>query len=71
MDKYRIIFQCHTAPESIPGLEGYEIQKQYVGRMFNGLFEISPSWGSDKQTKLIAKALFDEYFEIVKNNSNF
>lgn len=66
MDKYRIIFQCHTAPQSIQGLEGYTIEKRYVGRMFNGLYEISPEWGSDKQTKLITKTLFDKYFEVVK-----
>ena len=66
MDKFRIIFQCNKPPKSAAGLEGYEPEKQYVGRTFNGLYEISPSWGSGKQTKLITKALFDEYFEVVK-----
>lgn len=68
MDKYRIVFQCHTMPKATSGLMGYEPEKQYVGRMFNGLCEISPNWGSDLRTKLIAKPIFDQYFEIVKKD---
>lgn len=68
MDKYRIVFQCHTLPNATSGLHGYELEKQYIGRMFNSLCEISPQWESDMRTKLIPKPLFDQYFAIVKND---
>lgn len=68
MDKYRIVFQCHTVPNAASGLQGYKLEEHYIGRMFNGLCEMSPQWGSDIRTKLIPKTLFDQYFAIIKHN---
>lgn len=64
MDKFRIRYQCNKIPDSLLGLDGYELTKNYVGRSFNGFFELSSKWGSGSQTKMIDKAIFQEYFEI-------
>lgn len=69
MDKFRITYQCNKIPTAILGLEGFEIQKKYVGRTFNGFFEVSPRWGSGNQTKMINKVIFQEYFELISEVS--
>lgn len=66
MDKFRIIFQCVKVPKPTTGLEGYAQDKQYIGRTYNGLYEVSSKWGSDIKTSLITKALFDEYFALIQ-----
>lgn len=66
MDPYKIEFVCNRKPDDI-NLKGiYFIGMRYIGRSYNGLFEISPKWGSNYPTKVINKKLFDEYFELVK-----
>src|SRR5690606_26050725 len=68
MDKYRIVFQCYTVPNAASGWQGYKLEEHYIGRMFTGLSEMSPQWGSDIRPKLIPKTLFDQYFAIIKHN---
>ncbi len=68
MDRYRIEFKCNKVPKPNTGLEGFDAEKNYVGRAFNGLYEVSSSWGSGKQTKLINKTIFEEYFEVIKKS---
>ena len=65
MDRFRIEYKCIKVPKPSSGLEGFEEGKSYVGRSFNGFFEVASSWGSGKQTKLISKAYFEEHFELV------
>lgn len=70
MDKFRIQYKCNKAPKPNTGLEGFYVDQQYVGRSFNGLFEVTPQWGNGKQTRLIRKNEFEEYFELVSNLMN-
>ncbi len=65
MDRYRIQFKCNKQPKPNAGLDGFDVEKNYVGRSFNGLYEVTPSWGSGRQTKLINKSIFEEYFEVL------
>lgn len=68
MDRYRISFVCSKLPDQQTGLKGFKVGKTYEGRAFNGLFELSPKWGSGEESKLISKSLFNEYFEIIDQN---
>ena len=70
MDKFRIQYKCNKAPKPNTGLEGFMVDQQYVGRSFNGLFEVTPQWGNGKQTRLIQKNEFEEYFELISNRIN-
>lgn len=70
MDRYKISFKCNKQPEVNTGLSGFEAHKLYIGRAYNGLFEISSEWGKGKPTMLLDKKSFDQYFELVKNNTN-
>lgn len=65
MDKYRIKFICNKKPADKNLPSTFEIGMQYIGRSFNDLFEITPSWGSDQPTKIIPKKIFEQYFELV------
>jgi hypothetical protein len=65
MDRYKIEFTCLKEPNGQAGLQGYAIDKKYTGRMFNGLFEVSPNWGNGDTTKLIDKKVFSQYFDLV------
>ncbi len=65
MDKHRINYVCNRKPDNrnFPGT--FEIGTRYAGRMYNDLYEISPTWGSDTPTKVITKKVFDQYFELI------
>ncbi len=65
MDRYRVSFKCNQLPEQHDGLKGFRVAEYYEGRAYNGLFEVSAKWGSGQESKLISKALFDKYFELV------
>lgn len=65
MDRYRISFKCNKLPEQHDGLLGFRVAEYYEGRAYNGLFEVSPKWGSSKESKLISKTLFEKYFELI------
>lgn len=65
MDKFRIQYKCNKAPRPSTGLEGFMVDHMYVGRSYNGLFEVTPQWGNGKQTKLLRKNEFEQYFELV------
>jgi hypothetical protein len=67
MDRYRIEFKCTKVPKPNTGLEGFTTDRLYIGRSFNGLFEVAPNWGSGRQTKLIEKSVFNEYFEVISD----
>lgn len=68
MDRYRIEFKCTREPNGQSGLNGYKAEKTYVGRTFNGLYEISPNWGSGDNTKLVDKKLFFQFFDLIQPN---
>lgn len=67
MDKFRINYKCNKAPKPHSGLEGFMVDHQYEGRAFNGLYEVTAQWGNGKQTRLIPKTEFEEYFELVSH----
>lgn len=62
MDKFRIIFKCVREPKSFAGLDGYVAGALYEGRKYNGMYEVSKTWGRGDITKLIDTKLFKEYF---------
>jgi hypothetical protein len=61
----KILYKCIKTPEEIT-LQGFEKNKTYKGRTFNGLFEISEEWASHKPTYLLDKKEFDQYFQVVE-----
>ncbi|MEM6842638.1 MAG: hypothetical protein AAF944_22345 [Bacteroidota bacterium] len=63
-DKFRIQFRCSRRPDELSGLADFEVDKFYIGRAYNGLFEIAPDWGRGKPSVLLRKGLFERYFEI-------
>ncbi|AHM61216.1 hypothetical protein D770_14810 [Flammeovirgaceae bacterium 311] len=65
MDKFRINYKCNKMPKANSGLEGFTLDRTYTGRSFNGLFEVTPQWGNGKQTKLLQRQEFEEYFEVI------
>ena len=65
MDKFKISYICYKKPDKWMHLEGFEKGEQYWGRTFNGLFEISPLWGSGTPTKMINRQTFNSFFELV------
>ena len=65
MDKFRITYRCHTQPDRDSDLNGFEKNEKYIGRTYNGFFEISPNWGGEHQTKLITKTSFERYFKLL------
>ena len=70
MDKFRINYKCNKAPKPHSGLEGFMVDQQYIGRAFNGLYEVTPQWGNGKQTRLLQKTEFEEYFELIAQRMN-
>lgn len=67
-DKFRIYFRCSHRPENSSGLNGFELDKSYMGRAYNGLYEIAPDWGRGKPSILLRKRLFERYFEVLNEN---
>ncbi|BDD11190.1 hypothetical protein FUAX_36220 [Fulvitalea axinellae] len=67
MDKFRIEYRCRKQPNNQSELQGFEAQKVYVGRTYNGLYEVSPDWGSGARSALISGSVFREYFELLPN----
>lgn len=65
MDRFKISFKCSKKPELTSGLNGFEPEKCYRGRTYNGLFEISSEWGKGKPTIVLDKKVFYRYFELV------
>lgn len=70
MDRFKISFKCSKQPEVNTGILGFEPEKNYTGRSYNGLFEISTEWGRGKPTILLDKKIFDRYFELIQEQSN-
>ncbi len=66
MDKFKISYICHKKPDKWMHLDGFKEGQHYMGRTFNGLFEVSPSWGTDMPTKMINKQTFNSFFELVE-----
>ena len=64
-DRFRIQFRCSHRPDEQSGLSEFEVDKDYIGRAYNGLFEIAPDWGRGKPSVLLRKRLFERYFEIL------
>ena len=64
MDKFRIRYHCHTEPDRNSELSGFYKNEKYIGRSYNGFFEVSPNWGGEHQTKLITKTTFNQYFKL-------
>ncbi|HXA02414.1 MAG TPA: hypothetical protein VNW99_10525 [Cytophagaceae bacterium] len=61
----RIQYKCVKTPDGIT-FQGFEKNKIYKGRAFNGLYEISEEWASHKPTYLLDKKEFDKYFQLVE-----
>ncbi len=68
MDKFKINFVCNKEPDNTLRISGFKIGEVYSGRSFNGLFEISPRWGSDDPTRILTKKTFSEFFEIIEKD---
>lgn len=68
MDKFKISFKCSKEPQGAIGLFGFEPEKAYTGRSYNGLFEVSTDWGRGKPTILLDRKIFDRYFELLGEN---
>jgi len=62
LDRFKISFRCSTQPKESTGLRGFEAERTYIGRTYNGLFEVSTDWGSGKPTVLLDKKDFERYF---------
>lgn len=59
-----IQFKCTKRPyESV--LSGFSEGRVYKGRYFNGLYQVSEEWASNKPTIMIEKKDFEKYFEVV------
>lgn len=70
MDRFKIAFKCNRKPDVASGLFGFEPEKYYRGRAYNGLFEISSEWGKGKPTMVLDKKIFYRYFEIVMDTAS-
>ena len=70
MDKFKINFVCNKQPDDKLRMSGFKIGEIYSGRSFNGLYEISPNWGSDAPTRILSKKAFNEYFELIEQEVN-
>ena len=64
VDKYRVYYRCHQTPSG-EVLAGFQEGEVYEGRHFNGLYEVSASWGRETPV-LISKKLFSKHFGLVK-----
>ena len=65
VDKYRIKYQCNRQPQEGSLLAGFQHGETYEGRYFNGLYEVSVSWGRETPV-LISRKLFNQYFELIQ-----
>lgn len=68
MDKFKISFKCNKEPNESIGLFGFEHDKAYTGRTYNGLFEVSADWGRGKPTIILDRKIFERYFELLGEN---
>lgn len=66
-DKHRISYKCNRKPDSGSGLTGFEADKYYVGRSFNGLIEVSADWGRGNPSILLDYKRFNRYFEVLQS----
>ncbi len=62
LDRFKISFRCSTQPNEGTGLRGFEPERSYIGRTYNGLYEVSTDWGSGKPTVLLEKKDFERFF---------
>jgi hypothetical protein len=69
-DRFRIEFRCSRKPDDQSGLSDFEENRSYIGRTYNGLFEIAPDWGRGKPSVLLRKRLFERYFEVLSTSVN-
>ena len=69
VDKYRIRYQCNCQPKEGTLLSGFQNGEVYEGRYFNGLYEVSVSWGRETPL-LISRKLFNQYFELMQGNTS-
>ena len=61
----RILYKCMKTPDGNT-FQGFEKNKTYKGRTFNGLFEISEEWATHKPTYLLDRKEFDKYFQLIE-----
>ena len=66
IDQYRIVFRCQQQPEQSSQLIGFEADKEYVGRYYNGLYEVAVDWGRSTPF-LIGRQQFAKYFTLLKS----
>ena len=64
IDPFRITFQCFKLPETNSQLIGFETDKTYTGRYYNGLYEISVDWGRSRPF-IIEQKQFYKYFQLI------
>ena len=65
VDKYRIHYQCRHQPARDSLLAGFQRGEVYEGRYFNGLYEVSISFGRE-EAMLISRKLFNQHFIIIQ-----
>jgi hypothetical protein len=61
----KILYKCIKTPDG-SSFQGFEKNKVYKGRTFNGLFEISEEWATHKPTYLLEKKDFDKFFQLIE-----
>lgn len=69
-NKFKITYKCNRLPERGSGLEGFEANKHYIGRAFNGLVEVCAEWGRGKPSVLLDYKHFKQYFEILPSEES-
>ena len=69
IDRFRIVFRCCKRPDASSQLIGFKADKVYIGRYYNGLYEISVDWGRGKPF-LIEKKQFEQYFQLMDEGNN-
>ena len=57
----RIAYKCIELPQT-GNMKGFIKGKQYKGRYFNGLFEITTEWASHQPIYLLEKKVFEKFF---------
>ncbi len=61
---HKVSFLCVKTPDMMD-LAGFENNKVYHGRYFNGVYEISLNYYGGSPSQMIDKRLFDLYFQEV------
>ena len=69
VDPFRIAFQCFKLPETNSQLIGFETDKIYTGRFYNGLYEISVDWGRS-QPFVVERKQFYKYFQLIDHQGS-